>query len=175
MSMTRFLILTVIATLLAGCSELQYYSNGSFAPVIDSGRGVNRWLSDLHETRAMSPELLQQTLEAWEQESSDNPSVNNCMRLALLLATAGEPVGDRERARELLSKFDAGTGSDSERELVAILQQYLDEQSQSSRKINTLLKQLTEQNLRIEELEQQLQALTTIEQHIQQREKSGGD
>ena len=37
------------------------------------------------------------------------------------------------------------------------------------------MKQLTEQNLRIEELEQQLQALTTIEQHIQQREKSGGD
>ena len=175
MSMARFLILTLITALLIGCSEWQHYNNGSFAPVIDSGRGVNRWLGDLHETRTMSPELLQQTLESREQEFRDNPTVASRMRLALLLATTEEPVGDRKRARKLLNGFDAGTGSDSERELVAILLHYMDEQSQNSRKINILWKQVTEQNLRIEELEQQLQALTSIEQHIQQRDKTGGD
>ena len=41
----------------------------------------------------------------------------------------------------------------------------------SCRKIHILWKQVTEQNRRIEELEKQLQALTTIEQKIQQREK----
>jgi hypothetical protein len=172
MGMTRFLNLIVLAALLAGCAGLQQF-NGGLAPVIEGGRGVNSWLDDLHETRAMPPELLQQTLEAWEQDFRDNPSDNNRMRLVLLLVTAEEPVGDRKRARKLLNGFDAVEGGDSERELVAILQQYLDEQGQSSRKISILWKQVTEQNRRIEELEQQLQALTSIEQHIQQRDKGG--
>jgi hypothetical protein len=95
------------------------------------------------------------------------------MRLALLLATGEGQVGDRKQARKLLNGLDAWAGGDSERELVAILQQFLDEQGQSRRKINILWKQVTEQNQRIEELEQQLQALTTIEQNIQQRDKAG--
>lgn len=173
MRMTRFLILAVMAALLSGCSELQHYGDGGFAPVIDSGRGVNRWLDELHATHAMSEEMLQQTLEYREQDFRDYPTTANRMRLALLLATGEEPVGDRKRARKLLNGIDAGAGSDSERELVAILQQFLEEQGQSSRKINILWKQVTEQNRRIEELEQQLQALTTIEQTIQQRDKAG--
>lgn len=173
MSMSRFLILAVMAALLAGCSELQHYSNTGFAPVIDSGRGVNRWLGELHETRAMSPEMVQQTLEVWEQDFHDDPTATNRMRLALLLATGEGQVGDRKQARKLLNGLDAWAGGDSERELVAILQQFLDEQGQSRRKINILWKQVTEQNQRIEELEQQLQALTTIEQNIQQRDKAG--
>ena len=176
--MKRFLILTVITTLLAACSELQYYSNsspsnGDIAPVFDSGRGVNRWLTELHETRGMSPEMLQQTLDAREREYLANPTDDGRMRLALLLATAEEPVGDRKRALKFVNGIDAEAGSDSEQELVAILRQYLELHLQNGRKISTLLKQLTEQNSRIEELEQQLQALTTIEQTIQQRDKSG--
>jgi len=175
MNMRRFLNLVALAALLCGCSELQHYSGGGLAPVIEGRHGVNSWLDDLHETRAMPPELLQQTLEDWEQAFRDNPSVNNRMRLALLLATGEEPIGDRKRASKLLQGYDADAGSDSERELVAILQQYLYEQGQSSRKISILWKQVTEQNRRIEELEQQLHALTTIEQHIQQRDRGGGD
>lgn len=171
MRLMRFLILTAMAILLAGCSELQHYGNGSFAPVIDSGRGVPRWLTELHKTRTMSPDLRQQTLEAWERDFRDDPSVTHRMRLVLLLATADDPVGNRRRALKLLNGLDMeNAGGDSERELIAILQQYLDEQGQSGRKINILWKQVTEQNQRIEELEQQLQALTTIEQNIQQRE-----
>lgn len=175
MSKTRILKLMVLALLLAGCSGLQYYSGGGLAPVIEGGQGVNRWLDDLLETQTMSPELLQQTLDGWEQEFRDNPSVNNRMRLVLLLATGGEPAGDRKRARKLLKGYDADTGGDSERALVAILQQYLDEQGQSSRKISILWQQVTDQSRRIEELEQQLQALTTIEQHIQQRDRGVED
>ena len=173
MRMRRLLILTAVATLLAACAELQYYnSNGTIAPVIDSGLGVSRWLRDVHATHAMSPELLQQTLETWEQEYRDNPSVTNRMRLALLLATGEESVRDRPRARKLLNGAEVWTGSsESEQELVAIMQQFLDEQGESSGKINILRKQVTEQNRRIEELEEQLQALTTIEHDIQQRDK----
>ena len=175
MSMKRFLGSCVIAALLVGCSEMPYYNNGGFAPVIESGRGVNRWLSDLRETRAMPPELLQQTLEAWDRAFRENPTVNNRMRLALLLATREAPVGDRERARELLSGFDAETAGESQCELVDILNQSLDENSEKDNKIKEILKKVVDRDKRIEELEQQLQALTTIEQHIQQRDKSGDD
>lgn len=171
--MKSFLTLTMLMMLLAACSELQLYDTGSTAPVVDSGRGVNRWLNELHETRAMSVEMQQQLLQAREQGYLDNPSVNNCMRLTLLLATAAEPVGDRKRALELLDHYDDRKGTDSQRELVAILRQYLDEHRKNSRKIGTLTNQLAEQKLRIEELEQQLDALTSIEQEIQQRDKSG--
>ena len=170
MSMTRFLVMSVVAALLAGCSELPYYNNGSFAPVIDSGRGVNRWLGDLRETRAMPPELLQQTLEVWDREFQENPSANNRMRLVLLLATREPPVGDRERARELLIGFDAEAASESECELVDIMRQSLDEGAEKDNKINQISKRVAARDQRIEELEQQLQALTTIEQHIQQRD-----
>lgn len=174
MSITRFLNLIVLAALLAGCSEMQHYSS-DLAPVIEGGYGVNSWLGDVHKTRTMSPELLQQTLDDWELEFRDNPSLSNRMRLVLLLATGEEPVGNHKRAHKLLQGFDAGAGSDSERELVAILQQYLESQAQDSRKISILWKQVTDQNRRIEELEQQVQALTTIEQHIQQRDRGGDE
>ena len=171
--MTRFLKLILLATLMSGCTELQYYSD-SLAPVVEGGHGVTNWLGDLHETRSMSSELLQQTLDDWDREFLENPSVNNRMRLVLLLATAEEPVGDRKRARSLLKGLDIAEGRDIDREMVAILQQFLDTQAQDSRKISILWKQVTEQNRRIEELEQQLQALTTIEQNIQQRDRGGG-
>lgn len=171
--MTRLLKLILLATLVSGCTELQHYSEG-LAPVIEGGHGVTNWLGDLHQTRSMSSGLLQQTQDDWEREFLENPSVNNRMRLVLLLATAEEPVGDRKRARSLLNGFDVGEGRDNDREMVAIIRQFLDTQAQDSRKISILWKQVTEQNRRIEELEQQLQALTTIEQNIQQRDRGGG-
>jgi hypothetical protein len=47
---------------------------------------------------------------------------------------------------------------------------WLGDQGESARKLDILWKQVTTQNRRIEELEQQLQALTTIEQNIQNRD-----
>jgi hypothetical protein len=185
--MTQLLIFTMVATLLAGCSELQYRNNSNsnsnwgyssspgFVPVIDSGLGVSLWLDEVHATRTMTPEQLQQTLEKWEREFRDNPSVANRMRLALLLATGDDVVRDRLRARKLLNRLDTSILSGSEQELVAILQQYINDQGKSIRKINILWEQVTDQNRRIEELEQQLHALTTIEQNIQQRDKMGSD
>lgn len=173
--MMRLLLLSVLVVMLSACSELQYYSSDGFAPVIDRGRGVNNWLNELHETRAMSPELLQQTQETWEKEFRTNPSLNNRMRLALLLAAGEEPVRDHKRARKLLQGVDPEAINDTDQELVNVLQQYLEEQGQAQQKITILWQQVTEQSRRIEELEQQLEALTAIEQNIQQREKPGGD
>ena len=53
--------------------------------------------------------------------------------------------------------------------------QFHNHSSEKNNKINEVTKILADRDLRIEELEQQLQALTTIEQHIQQRDKTGDD
>ena len=160
--------------LLTACSELQTYSNAGFAPVVSRGYGVNFWLKEMYETRSMSSDELKNTLKVWEQEYKDNPDLNNRMRLALLLAAGSESVRDQRRASNLLDDVDLGLYKTNDKEMVLLLRQFLDEQSESGRKISILWKQVTEQNIRIEELEQQQKALTTIEQSIQQREKSPG-
>jgi hypothetical protein len=173
--MQRCLVLAVMAMALAGCSEWQLRDSGSFVQILDGGSDVSRWLDELHETRAMSPELLQQTLQDREQAFRADPTASNRMRLALLFVTGNAAVVDRPRARTLLDGFDAGAGGVSEQELTTLLQVYLDAQAERSRQYSSLRKQLAAQQRRIEELEQQLQALTTIEQHIQQRDRGTGD
>ena len=167
------LFLLSVATL-AACSELQNYNSGGFAPVISGGSGVNNWLVELHDIRTMSPEQQQLTLETRQQECNSSPDSGSCLRLAMLLATGDAPLRDQKRALNLLDNIDSGQFSASEQELVAILLQFLVQQTETDNKINLLSKQIVEQNKRIEELEQQQRALTTIEQSIQQREKPAG-
>jgi len=92
------------------------------------------------------------------------------MRLVLLLATGADNVRDARRARRLLNGIDPLPASTGDRELISLLLMWLGDQGESARKLDILWKQVTTQNRRIEELEQQLQALTTIEQNIQNRD-----
>lgn len=160
--------------LLAACTEFQHTRNKGVLPVDSCGHDACRLLEEMHETRGMSPEELEQMLTNREQVFSNDPSSCNRMRLALLLATGGESVRDRERALELLAGIKQASVTADEQELLTVLQQFLDEQHEISTKMNTLRNQVTEQGRRIEELEQQQRALTTIEQSIQQREKPAG-
>ena len=57
-----------------------------------------------------------------------------------------------------------------DREFVTLLLQFLEERQEYEQKLSVLWKQVTQQGRRINELEQQLKALTNIEQNIQQRE-----
>ena len=153
-------VLAVLAVLLPACSELQPFTGGfqtASVPVEDCG--VNTVMKDLHGTRAMGEEQLQQTLGLWEQEYQANPSDSNGLRLALLYAAGDQSVRDTVN--------DSG-----ERELAYVLHQLLDEQTDAYRKINLLNKHAAELNKRIRELEQQQRALTNIEQKIQQRNTS---
>jgi len=173
--MKRFSGLTVfLLMLLAACSQFQSYSSTGLAPVISGGHGVNYWLSELNDTRKMSPEQLQETLKSREQEFHHDPGTSNRLRLVLLLAVGNEPVRDPQRALELLEEMNPVPDNPSDREMVAVLQQFLDEQVAAIQKIDELSQQVKRQNTRIEELEQQQKALTTIEQSIQEREKPLG-
>lgn len=170
MMLRRIFTTLVLLAGLAACAEMQQYRTTVLAPVVDGRSGANIWLDYLHDVRDRSPDKQQQALDDWEKAFAGNPDINNRMRLVLLLTLGSEQVRDIRRARRLLDDVDPLPKADADRELIVILQQMLDEQGQSNRKLSILWKQVTEQNRRIEELEQQLQALTTIEQNIQSRE-----
>jgi hypothetical protein len=164
------LCVTILALALGACAELpQYWKADSPGPA-EVRSGASTWLEAVHAVRVDSPEQQQATLDNWEQAFKGNPDINNRMRLALLLATGTESLRDTRRARRLLDGVDPLPEPAGDREMIALLQLWLDEQAQANRKLSILWKQVTAQNRRIEELEQQLQALTTIEQNIQNRD-----
>lgn len=169
MKISKVLLLVLLAVL-SGCAELQQLPVLAAQPCSEPDAGAARWLAALNSTQDQSPEQQQQTLANWEQAYQDNPDLNHRVQLALLLATGADEVRDTRRARQLLNRIDPLPDKASDRELITLLLQWLDEQSQAGRKLDILWKQVTEQNRRIEELEQQLQALTTIEQNIQNRD-----
>jgi len=167
----KFNTLIVPALLmLTACSEFPYYSSTGFAPVTSKGDGADFWLTEVHETRAMTAEQRQVTLELWEQEYSNSPGISNRLRLALLLAAGDESIRDPERALELLEGVVPEPENAADRELIIMLRQFIDEQLTAEVTINDLKKLTKKKNRQIKELEQKQQALTNIEQNIQQRE-----
>ncbi len=175
MNMKRLSGLLCVLVLLGGCSQMQPYTNRVLPPVFEGGQGTNDWLGDLHNTRGLTKSELQDVLETWDEAFRDNPDTNNRLRLALLLTAGDKAVRDRGRARKLLDGINSAALGPGEQELVTILQNFLAKHEEDRGEINVLSKQVREQAQRIEELEQQQRDLTTIEQSIQQREKSAGE
>jgi predicted RNase H-like nuclease (RuvC/YqgF family) len=105
-----------------------------------------------------------------EREFQQSATPRNRLRLALLLAEGPGPVRDQKRALKLLEEMDMARASDSGKALSALLQQVIAESDWFMGKITHLRANLKESETRIEELERQLQELTTIEQNIQLRE-----
>lgn len=171
----HFMSLGVLVLLLGGCTQMQSYTNRVLPPVFEGGNGVNYWLAELHVTRELSREELDGVLASWEQALEFQPTAGNRLKLALMLTAGNKAVRDHARARKLLDSIDPAPLGPGEQELITILQQYLSMHRQDSAKIGQLSKQLSEQARRIEELEEQQRALTTIEQSIQQRESSAGE
>jgi outer membrane murein-binding lipoprotein Lpp len=83
-------------------------------------------------------------------------------------------VRDPGTAEELLAEAADALDNPDDRELAAIVRQFLDAQIVSNRKINDLNKQVADQSKRIAELEQQQRALMSIEKNIQQRDNPAG-
>jgi hypothetical protein len=164
-------LLLIVLLALTACSELQQYKSNWPASVINGEQGADYWLAELHATRGMTADQQKQILKSREQKFHDNPTPGNRLRVALLLATGSEEIRDHRRALALLDEIDLASFNTSDQEMITVFQKLLKEERKANRKIYILWKQLTEQSQRVEELEQQLKALTTIEQKIQQREK----
>lgn len=172
--------LVLLLPALVACSELTVLrdtvipDNGTRlaneVPVINGNRGVHGWLADIHALRTKPPETLVTVLEAREQAFRTRPNIENRMRLVMLLLVDVEPVEDLKRARLLLNGVDPLPSSPDERAFISLMLQFLEGKREDEQKLSVLWKQATQQNQRIDELEQQLKALTSIEQNIQQRE-----
>jgi len=167
-------VLAILAVMLTACSELQSYTGIRAATVCPEGCSVSQLLTELHDTRSMNKDKLQQTLRTWEQEFQVDLSDCHRLRLALLYAAGDESVRDPGKAQELLVKAADALENPGDRELAAIVRYFLDEQIVSNRKINDLNKQIADQSKRIAELEQQQRALMSIEKNIQQRDNPAG-
>jgi hypothetical protein len=128
------------------------------------------WLEEWHWITDLPEGQQREILANREFEFQEAATPRNRLRLALLLAEGPGSVRDQGRAFELLEGMELDQASDSGKALSALLQQVIAEHDWFSDKISDLSANLTESEMRIEELERQLQELTTIEQNIQQRE-----
>lgn len=169
----RNLLLVVVFASLGACQSVSAQRMDVPAPVAARMSDEACWLEEWHRVIALPEDQLLLTLETREFEFEQSANPENRLRLALLLAEGPQPVRDQGRALELLNGFDAGQASDSARALAALLKQVIEEQRWSIDKIDELKRNLKASQTDVEELQLQLQELTTIEQHIQQRELPG--
>ena len=175
MTLLRLTIVPLLILQLTACSELQQLHRqlqataGEQAPVIEGSHAVDGWLADIHWLRD-SRQQQSALLKAREKAFGASPKLNNRIQLVLLLVTGSGEVRDEKRARLLLEGIDPMPANISEQSFIRMLKQFLTAQARNDLKLNLLWKQVTTQNRRIVELEQQLQALTNIEQNIQQRD-----
>lgn len=160
----------ILALLLTGCSELQYYNPTGFAPVTSRGYGADYWLEQMHEIRTMAPEQRLVTYRLWEQDYIKRPDTNTRIKLALLLSTGHESIRNQQRASEILKGIEVEPENHGDQEFIILLQQFIDEQLKADATISDLKSAVRKKNRQIKELEEQQQALTNIEQNIQQRE-----
>ena len=139
-------------------------------PITSKGYGADYWLEQRHEIRIMTAEQRLVTYQLWEQDYMKEPDTNNRVKLALLLATGHESIRNLKRARGILGGIDPEPENHSDQEFIIVLKQFIDEQLQADTTISDLRALSKKKTRQIKELEEQQQALTNIEQNIQQRE-----
>lgn len=159
--------------LLAGCAPVALQRTEGRGPVPVAVRidDAAFWLEEWHRAITLPEDALERTLQARELDFENNPGPRTRLRLALLLAEGKQPVRDQSRALKLLKDMKGEAASASARALAALLEQVIGEQLWAGEKISGLRKELKASRARIQELERQLQELTSIEQSIQDRTK----
>ncbi len=172
--MRKKLFILVSCLLCVACQPMtvQRHDEGPL-PVTVRVDDTAYWLEEWHQVSQMSDIQFKLALKNREQEFERKPDPRTRLRLALLLATGPAPERDQERALVLLKGMGDDAASESAQALAALVAQMIEEQQWSGDKMTELKGKLKEADARIEELEQQLQALTNIEQSIQQRETPG--
>jgi len=156
--------------MLGACQPVTVQHSDGVVPVSLRVDDAAYWLEEWHWVTGLSEVQQQEILASREREFQQSATPRNRLRLALLLAEGPGSVRDQRRALELLEEMDMDQASDSGKALSALLQQVIAEYDWFGDKITHLRANLQESETRVEELERQLQELTTIEQNIQQRE-----
>ena len=166
----RNILLILALVVLGACRPVTVQQVDGPVPVAVRVDDAAYWLEEWHRTINLPEEQLVLTLRTREHEFERSPDSRTRLRLALLLAEGPQPVRDQDRALELITGLDHERASDSAKALAALLSQVIEEQRWSGDKIAEMNRKLMNSETRVEELERQLQELTSIEQSIQQRE-----
>jgi hypothetical protein len=164
-------IMPIVFVVLVACQPVtvQHHETGP-VPVSLRVDDAAYWLEEWSRATALPEDQLQQTLASREQDFERLPDVRSRLRLALLLAFGPAPVRDQARALELVENMHRDAASGSALALADLIAQSIAEQRWTVERISELRTELEASAARIGELEQQLQALTSIEQSIKQRE-----
>ena len=153
--------------LLAACTqwELPPVTEGSVMP------GPRDWLGEVRAVQEMPVGVQAAELKVRQQAHQTQAAADSSLRLALLYALGDEAVRDPARALALLEELDPAVMGASQGALAELLRQWLRERQRSLALLRGERKALAEQEARIKELESQLEAVTSIEQSIRQRQK----
>ena len=161
-------VMAIIGT--SACQQIPAQHVDTPVPVGVHVDGEAYWLKEWYRVIALPENQLVLAFKTRELEFDRSANPESRLRLALLLAEGPQPVRNQARALELLMELNAGQASDYAKALAALLQQVIEEQRWSIDKIAELNRKLKVSQTQVEELELQLQELTTIEQNIQERE-----
>ena len=166
----RNLLLIMIIAGLSACQPVTVKHVDGPVPVAVRVDDAAYWLEEWHRLTTLPEDQLILTFKTRELEFERHNDPRTRLRLVLLLAEGPQPVRDQARALKLLAELDTERASDSANALAALLKQVIEEQRWSNDKMTELNRNFKDSQTRVEELERQLQELTTIEQSIQQRE-----
>ncbi|HHH45216.1 MAG TPA: hypothetical protein ENK49_13855 [Gammaproteobacteria bacterium] len=163
----RLILITMMV--LSGCQPMTVQHSKGPVPVTVRVDDATYWLEEWQQLRELSDKQLKEELEIRRQAFIRSAEPRTRLRLALLLAAGPGSVRNQDKALKLLKGLDMDRADAGARALAALLQQNIEEQDWSGAKIDELRDKLAQSEARVEELERQLQELTTIEQNIQQR------
>jgi len=166
----RIRLIFIAIILLSACQPVTVQHGEGAVPISLRVDDAAYWLEEWRWVSSLPEVQQREILASREREFQQSATPRNRLRLALLLAEGPGSIRDQRRALELLEGMNTDQASDSGKALSALLQQVIAEHDWFNVKISRLRANLKESETRVEELERQLQELTTIEQNIQQRE-----
>lgn len=169
--MTRWLCLGALCFGLLACAHRDGESVLDFSHLSERIGGVD-WLQELRQVQQLPVNEQGSVLRARQRAFRADPSWTPRMRLALLRALGGDQVRNEAAAVALLEAGDPAEQDAQLTALVTLLQQQLQEQARQQALLKAERKQVADRDQRIGELEQQLEALTSIEQSIKERQKA---
>ena len=130
------------------------------------------WLEEVNTVLLMPASEHAASLRDRQHAYRVEANATTGMRLALMRALGGEDVRNEVSALALLDEIDPQTMGREQNALAGLLRRLLMEKQQANLQLRNERKVFAEREARIRELETQLEAVTSIEQSIKERQKA---
>ena len=166
----------LVLLLAAGCTHWPTsptVSDRPAAPPSDPGAEPD-WLRELDGLLKLPPDIQARALQRQEQAYQQDPGPHNRLRLALLLGFGPRELRDEPRARELLESDTNVPGKgDSDGAILGTFLGRLDAERKALQdELEAARRQAVAREEKVQHLQRKLEALTTIEKTLNERERS---